>query len=78
VWSMNGGLQGLGWPALSEIVMRWFEPAKRGSVWSTCTVAGNVAKSVAPVSLAFLSTTFGWRAALIGPGAAALGTHHHA
>ena len=28
VWSLNGALQGLGWPALSELVMRWFQPVR--------------------------------------------------
>jgi len=44
----------------------------RGSVWSTCTVSGNVAKTVSPVILAFAASQFGWRAALFAPGGAAL------
>ena len=72
VWALNGALQGLGWPALSELVMRWFQPNKRGAVWSTCTVSGNVAKTVSPVVLAFVAAQFGWRAALFAPGGAAL------
>lgn len=72
VWALNGALQGLGWPALSELVMRWFPPSMRGSVWSTCTVSGNVAKTVSPVVLAFAAAQFGWRAALFAPGGAAL------
>ena len=72
VWFANGSLQGLGWPALSEIVMKWYPPAVRGSIWSSCTVAGNLAKTVSPVTLAFLASNLGWRWALYGPGGAAL------
>ena len=72
VWALNGGLQGLGWPALSELVMRWFQPNKRGAIWSTCTVSGNIAKTISPVILAFVAAQFGWRAALFAPGGAAL------
>ena len=67
VWAMNGALQGLGWPALSELVMRWFPPSKRGAVWSTCTVSGNVAKTISPVMLTFAASLLGWRGALFGP-----------
>ena len=59
--------QGLGWPALSALVMRWFPPSKRGAVWSTCTVSGNVAKTISPVMLTFAASLLGWRGALFGP-----------
>lgn len=72
VWALNGALQGLGWPALSELVMRWFQPNKRGAIWSTCTVSGNIAKTISPVVLAFVAAHLGWRASLFAPGGAAL------
>jgi sugar phosphate permease len=44
----------------------------RGSVWSSCTVAGNLAKTVSPNMLAFLTVSLGWRWAFFGPGGVAL------
>ena len=40
IWGLNGLLQGVGWPALSTILLNWFPPKNRGTAWSICTAAG--------------------------------------
>jgi sugar phosphate permease len=70
-WLLNGLAQGLGWPSLSMLVLGWFSPAQRGSVWSLCTVGGNVGKTISPPLLAAAAAALGWRAAFCAPGALA-------
>lgn len=72
VWGLNGVVQGFGWPSLSAIIIAWFPPHRRGSVWSVCTVAGNLAKTLMPTLIAFAVAHGGWRAAFYMPGAVGL------
>eukprot|EP00756_Hemistasia_phaeocysticola_P049422 Hpha_TRINITY_DN23894_c0_g1::TRINITY_DN23894_c0_g1_i1::g.109912::m.109912/K07783/uhpC; MFS transporter, OPA family, sugar phosphate sensor protein UhpC len=72
VWGLNGLVQGVGWPALSVVVMAWYPKDRRGGVWALCTVGGNVAKALCPVVLALAVRYGGWRAALLTPAGLAL------
>ena len=33
LWGANGAAQGVGWPSLSQLLIRWFPAASRGTVW---------------------------------------------
>lgn len=50
-WGLNGLAQGVGWPALSAILIAWFPAKTRGTVWGMLTLSGNVATTLSPILL---------------------------
>jgi len=67
MWALHGLVQGLGWPALSAILIKWYPKEQLGTMWGLCTTAGNVGQSIAPMLLTALALQLGWQAAFIGP-----------
>jgi len=62
-WALHGLVQGVGWPALSGIVMKWVSKEKRGSAFSFLTASGNIGLLCAPLYLVHIITFVGsWRA----------------
>lgn len=39
-WAIHGLGQGSGWPPISQMIYTYFEPGKRGTVWSVITSVG--------------------------------------
>ena len=75
-WGLNGAVQGVGWPALSKILLATWSKENRGLVWSLCTAAGNAGTTLGPLVLAQVVTMTGqWESAFqfIGAAAGALG-----
>eukprot|EP00941_MAST-03F_sp_MAST-3F-sp1_P006536 g6536.t1 len=68
LWFINGLVQGIGWPALSVIILNSIPASRRGLAWSICTVGGNLGKTLSPLLLTIATTYFGWRTAFTLPG----------
>lgn len=70
-WAAHGAVQGLGWPALSSILIKWFPKERLGQIWGLCTTAGNIGQSAAPLVLSWLAVQYGWHTVFLVPGLAA-------
>lgn len=68
IWSLNGLVQGLGWPALAKIFMSWFpNPADRGFWYGFLSTNQNVGAALVPLLLLPAIDHYGWTAALAVP-----------
>jgi len=68
-WTIHGLVQGLGWPSLASILLKWFPKEKLGKNWGLCTTAGNLGQTLAPLALSSLALLYGWKAAFLVPAA---------
>lgn len=67
-WTLNGLVQGFGWPALAQIIVSTFEPSHRGRVWSIASLSANISGTFAPALITASIWYFdSWRAALFVP-----------
>ncbi|CAM9893377.1 unnamed protein product [Heterosigma akashiwo] len=71
VWAVNGLVQGVGWPALSGIVLRWFPKEQRGRAFAVLTASGNLGLVAAPALLSRAMAAAGgsWRGGFYAEGA---------
>jgi len=63
VWGLIGFLQGISWPAVAVILVKWVPANTRGLAWSIVTFAGLVAQAIFPAFVArlFQFTGSHWR-----------------
>lgn len=63
VWGLLGFLQGISWPAVAVILVKWVPSNKRGLAWSVVTFAGLAAQAIFPTIIAHLFQYLGsqWR-----------------
>ena len=66
-------VQGLGWPSLASILLKWFPKERLGKNWGLCTTAGNLGQTMAPLALSSLMLLYGWKAAFLVPAALGCG-----
>jgi OPA family glycerol-3-phosphate transporter-like MFS transporter len=72
LWSMNGFVQGMGWPPCGRSMGHWFAKRERGLTFSIWNTAHNVGGGVAGVLAADAASRFGgWEYAFYVPGALA-------
>lgn len=70
LWGINGFCQALGWPALSRSLFVVFpKPQERGSWYSILATSQSVGGALTPFILQGLVVSYGWRSALVVPGA---------
>ena len=73
LWTLNGFVQGMGWPPCGRSLGHWFSIKERGSVFAIWNVAHNIGGGVAGILAAYATIHFGgWQAAFYFPGAIAL------
>lgn len=73
LWFAAGLAQGPAWPALANILMRWFQPTSIGSMWGLLSTATNVGVSFGPMLLVLVLTSTGrWTAVFRVTGCALL------
>ena len=72
LWSLNGFIQGMGWPPCGRSLGHWFSLKERGSVFAIWNVAHNIGGGLAGIMAAYAASHFGWQAAFYFPGAIAV------
>jgi OPA family glycerol-3-phosphate transporter-like MFS transporter len=73
LWTLNGFVQGMGWPPCGRSLGHWFSIKERGSVFAIWNVAHNIGGGIAGILAAYATIQFGgWQAAFYFPGAIAL------
>ena len=72
LWSLNGFIQGMGWPPCGRSLGHWFSLRERGSVFAIWNVAHNIGGGLAGIMAAYAASQFGWQAAFYFPGVIAV------
>merc|ERR1719163_2486611 len=68
LWAVNGAVQSLGWPCVTNVFLAWFpDPAARGAWYSLLSTCQNAGAALVPLVLVAAINAFGWRAALWAP-----------
>lgn len=68
LWSINGFIQGMGWPPCGRSMGHWFSVRERGTVFAFWNIAHNVGGGLAGVIAAYAAREFGWQSAFYIPG----------
>lgn len=68
-WGLNGWFQGFGWPPVARLLTHWYSHKERGSWWSSWNVSHNIGGAIIPLLAGFFLQYYGWRYAMIAPGA---------
>ncbi len=68
LWSLNGFIQGMGWPPCGRSLGHWFSLKERGSVFAVWNVAHNIGGGLAGIMAAYAASHFGWQARFLLPG----------
>jgi len=69
LWGINGWFQGFGWPACARLLTHWYSQSERGRWWGFWSTSQNIGGALIPIITACLAQYFGWRVAMIFPGA---------
>jgi MFS transporter, OPA family, glycerol-3-phosphate transporter len=72
LWTLNGLVQGMGWPPCGRSLGHWFSENERGMKFAIWNIAHNVGGGIAGVVAAESMNLFGWRYAFYIPGILAL------
>jgi len=73
LWGLNGAVQSVGWPSVTNIFLSWFpDPATRGAWYSLLSTCQNAGAALVPLLVSASVSTYGWRAALTAPAAASI------
>jgi len=68
LWAVNGAVQSLGWPSVTNVFLAWFpDPAARGAWYSLLSTCQNAGAALVPLVVVASINSFGWRAALWTP-----------
>jgi MFS transporter, OPA family, glycerol-3-phosphate transporter len=74
LWTLNGAIQGMGWPPCGRSIGHWFSIRERGTIFSIWNTATNVGGGLAGVIAAQSALRWGWQSAFYVPaGLATLG-----
>jgi sugar phosphate permease len=69
IWLANGALQGIGAPACTMMLSRWYGASERGTYWGLWQcLSSNVGGFVAPLLVGSVAAAAGWRAGFFFPG----------
>ena len=75
LWAVNGAVQSLGWPCVTNVFLAWFpDPAARGAWYSLLSTCQNAGAALVPLVVVASINSFGWQAALWAPALLALAT----
>ncbi len=72
LWSMNGFVQGMGWPPCGRTIGHWYSVSERGTVFAIWNIAHNIGGGLAGVIAAWAAGRWSWSSAFYVPGAIAL------
>ena len=69
LWSLNGFIQGMGWPPCGRSMGHWFTKEERGLMFSIWNTSHNVGGGIAGMLAAWAVLHFGgWQYAFVAPG----------
>ena len=73
VWGLNGAVQSVGWPSVTNVFLAWFpDPAARGAWYSLLSTCQNAGAALVPLLVSAFVSLYGWRAALYAPAVASV------
>ena len=73
LWTLNGFVQGMGWPPCGRSIGHWYSLKERGSVFAIWNISHNIGGGIAGIIAAYATIHFGgWHAAFYVPGTIAL------
>lgn len=67
LWTLNGFVQGMGWPPCGRTLGHWFSENERGTYFAVWNIAHNVGGGLAGVIAAESARAFGWQSAFYVP-----------
>lgn len=72
-WGLNGWFQGWGWPGCAKLLTHWYSHSERGTWWSLWNTSHNLGGALIVVLVTWCTQHYGWRFAMILPGAICIG-----
>ncbi len=72
LWSLNGFVQGMGWPPCGRSMGHWYSVRERGVFFSIWNTSHNLGGGIAGIVAAWVAGIYGWQAAFYFPAAIAL------
>ena len=72
LWTLNGLVQGMGWPPCGRSLGHWYSLRERGTVFAFWNIAHNVGGGLTGLIAAYSTSLFGWRYAFYVPGVLAV------
>lgn len=67
LWTLNGFIQGMGWPPCGKSLGYWYSFKERGTIFAIWNIAHNVGGGLIGVIAAYSASFFGWRFAFFVP-----------
>src|SRR5512140_1138756 len=68
LWTLNGFVQGMGWPPCGRSLGHWYSVRERGTVFAFWNIAHNVGGGLTGLIAAYATAWMGWRYAFFVPG----------
>lgn len=68
LWTLNGFVQGAGWPPCGRSLGHWYSKEERGTVFGFWNIAHNIGGGLIGVLAAACAAHWGWRSAFYVPG----------
>ena len=68
LWTLNGLVQGMGWPPCGRSLGHWYSIRERGTVFAAWNIAHNVGGGLTGIVAAYSTAWMGWRYAFYVPG----------
>jgi OPA family glycerol-3-phosphate transporter-like MFS transporter len=72
LWTLNGFVQGMGWPPCGRSLGHWYSLRERGTVFAVWNIAHNVGGGLTGILAAYATEWMGWRYAFYVPGVLAI------
>lgn len=72
LWTLNGFVQGMGWPPCGRTLGHWFSENERGTYFAVWNISHNVGGGLAGVIAAESARLMGWESAFYVPAALAI------
>lgn len=72
LWTLNGLVQGMGWPPCGRSLGHWYSVKERGTTFAFWNIAHNVGGGLIGMIAAYSASYFGWQYAFFIPGVLAL------
>ena len=72
LWTLNGFVQGMGWPPCGRSLGHWYSLKERGSIFAVWNISHNIGGGLAGIMAAYAASNYSWEAAFYFPGAIAL------
>ncbi|WCL48864.1 MFS transporter [Leptospira sp. GIMC2001] len=68
LWTLNGLVQGMGWPPCGRSLGHWYSLKERGTVFAFWNISHNVGGGLVGIIAAYSASFFGWQYAFFIPG----------